>query len=349
MEANKISTLTQSDIIISTRIRLARNLTGYPFPCRLSETKAQEIAKKVYDALDRYSESFHCKFRDIDMSTVTSEQAISFMENHLISPEFVSTTKTENKKGRHLILSDDNSVAVMVNEEDHIRIQVITDGMNLYEAYSLADKYDTLISETLSYAYDEQLGFLTQCPTNLGTGMRASVMMHLPALTKTGSIPRISASLGKLGLVMRGFNGESSDSKGCLYQLSNQITLGLSEKNAIDNLNTMAKQIITREREAAKEIVKNNDICDQIYRSLGTLKYARLISSEEAMKCLSDVRMGATTGIIAEKLPSTDEFNRLLIDIQPATIIVNDKSKPDALRRDEIRAEILRNTFNLID
>ena len=205
-----------SDVVISTRIRFARNLRDYPFPCRLSNDKKVKIAAIVKDAvLDDHS-AISDRFRYIQMSELTQEEAVSLVERHLVSPEFIS-----DRQGRGLLLLDDESVSIMINEEDHIRIQVLKPDMELDAAYDLADKIDTLLDEQLNFAFNDKLGYLTQCPTNIGTGMRASLMMHLPALQESGSMGRIASSLSKLGLVIRGMYGEGTEPGGSIYLLSN--------------------------------------------------------------------------------------------------------------------------------
>ena len=195
-----------SDVVISTRIRFARNLRDYPFPCRLSEDSKRRVAATVRNAALGGSHAISGRFRYIQMSELTQEEAVSLVERHLVSPEFIS-----DRQGRGLLLLDDESVSIMINEEDHIRIQVIRPNMDLDGAYDLADKIDTLFDEQLNFAFNDKLGYLTQCPTNIGTGMRASLMLHLPALKESGAMGKISASLSKLGLVIRGMYGEGTD------------------------------------------------------------------------------------------------------------------------------------------
>ena len=220
-----------SNEVISTRVRLARNLKDYPFPCRLSEQGRKKVIEKVTSAIRDSNSSIASDFNLIKLDDLTEAQGVSLVERHLVSPEFISETE-----GRALLLSKDESMSIMINEEDHIRLQVITDGLSLEQAYDTADKLDTLLDENLEFAFDDKLGYLTQCPTNLGTGMRASVMLHLPALEKSRTIGRIAGNLSKLGLTIRGAYGEGSEPSGSLYQLSNQVTLGISEKAAIENL-----------------------------------------------------------------------------------------------------------------
>ena len=190
-----------SEAVVSTRVRLARNLKEYPFPIRLSADKAKEIVEKIDAALKESGIRFH----RIDLDSVSDTMKIALLERHLISPDFV-----RGDQGRAVFLSDDNAISIMVNEEDHIRLQVIKDGFEPDEAYAVADQLDNALSRKLNFAFHEKLGYLTQCPTNLGTGMRASVMLHLPALELTGAVHRIGANLSKLGLTIRGLYGESS-------------------------------------------------------------------------------------------------------------------------------------------
>ncbi len=324
-----------SDVVISTRIRFARNLREYPFPCRLSDEKKRKVASIVKEAVLEGHSAISHRFRYIQMSELTQEEAVSLVERHLVSPEFIS-----DRQGRGLLLLDDESVSIMINEEDHVRIQVINSGMKLDDAYDMADKIDTLLDEQLNFAFHEKLGYLTQCPTNIGTGMRASLMLHLPALMESGAMGKISASLSKLGLVIRGLYGEGSDPNGAIYQLSNQVTLGITEKEAIKNLRDIACQLVTQERNARQNLIGNINILDNIYRSFGILQYARLLSNHESMKLLSQVRFGVEAGLF-ENI-DFDTINRLFIEIQPATLMKNIGKKLTPAERDRIRAELVR-------
>lgn len=324
-----------SDVVISTRIRFARNLRDYPFPCRLSEEKKCRVAAIVKEAALKGNSEISDKFRYIQMSELTQEEAVSLVERHLVSPEFIS-----DRQGRGLLLLDDESVSIMINEEDHIRIQVIRPNMDLDGAYEIADKIDTLFDEQLNFAFNDKLGYLTQCPTNIGTGMRASLMLHLPALKESGAMSKISASLSKLGLVIRGMYGEGTDPKGSVYQLSNQVTLGISEKEAISNLRDIANQLIAQERSAREALSQNITVLDSIYRSFGILQYAKLLSNDECMKLLSNLRFGVEIGIL-ENI-DFDTINHLMIEVQPATLMKNIGKKLTPQERDQIRAEVVR-------
>ena len=193
----------ESNVVISTRVRLARNLKDFPFPCKLNAQGREKVIDKVKDAIKNSNSPIADDFSFIKMSELSPKQCVSLVEKRLVSPEFVS-----DPQGRALLLSKDESISIMINEEDHIRLQVITDGLSLEQAYDTADKLDTLLDENLEFAFSEKLGYLTQCPTNLGTGMRASVMLHLPALEKSKAINRIAGNLSKLGLTIRGAHGE---------------------------------------------------------------------------------------------------------------------------------------------
>ncbi len=327
-----------SDVVISTRIRFARNLKEYPFPCRLSEDKKRKVASIIKEAVLEGHSAISDRFKYIQMSELTQEEAVSLVERHLVSPEFIS-----GRQGRGLLLLNDESVSIMINEEDHVRIQVINRGMKLNETYELADKIDTLLDERLDFAFDEKLGYLTQCPTNIGTGMRASLMLHLPALQESGAMGKIAASLSKLGIVIRGLYGENTDPSGAIYQLSNQVTLGITEQEAIKNLHDIAMQLVAQERNTREQLSENINMLDSIYRSYGILSYAKLISNSECMKLLSNVRFGVEMGCFEIDF---DTLDRLFIEIQPATLMKNIGKKLTPAERDRIRSELVRTALN---
>jgi len=324
-----------SDVVISTRIRFARNLKEYPFPCRMNTEQKCRVAQIVKEAVLESSNALSKKFRYIQMSELTQEEAVSLVERHLVSPEFIS-----DREGRGLVLLDDETVSIMINEEDHIRIQVIKPNLDLEGAFDVADKIDTILDEKLNFAFNDKLGYLTQNPTNIGTGMRASLMLHLPALKETGAIGKTISYLGKLGLVLRGVYGDASTQKGAVYQLSNQVTLGISEREAINNLYDIAMQLISQERTARTAMAKNISVLDSIYRSFGILQYAKLLSNDECMKLLSNLRFGVELGLF-ENI-DYDTINHLMTEVQPATLMKNIGKKLTAQERDQIRAEVVR-------
>lgn len=326
-----LGTGAQSDVIISTRIRFARNIRGFPFPARLSvpeRLRLNGILEKAILDLKDYG------FKFIEMKTMSQLQAVSLAERHLVSPEFASSGD-----GRALILTEDESVSIMLCEEDHIRLQVMRAGLSLDDAYTLADTLDTAFGKRLDYAFDERIGFLTQYPTNLGTGMRASVMLHLPALSALGQIQKLGATVSKLGLAIGGSYGEFQKARGDLYQLSNQITLGISEKAAIENLKSIALQIAAQERSAREELCKSKETEDRIFRAYGLLKYARLLGVDEFMEYISLVRLGAVQNI----LPTPEGIiSKLMVDMQPATISISVERPLSDEGQSELRARLVR-------
>lgn len=324
-----------NDVVISTRIRLARNLKDFPFPCKLNSQGREKVIEKVRDAVKKSNSPIASDFSFIRMSELTSSQSVSLVEKRLVSPEFISDTD-----GRALLISKDECFSIMINEEDHIRLQVITKGLSLEQAYDTADKLDTLLDENLDFAFDEKLGYLTQCPTNLGTGMRASVMLHLPALEKSRAINRIAGNLSKLGLTIRGAHGEGTEPKGALYQLSNQVTLGISEKAAIENLKNITEQLIAQENQARERLCASIDIQDAISRSLGILRSALVISHDEALKLLSNVRLGIVSKQITDV--STETIDKLMLAVEPATLTVALNKNLSAHDRDIERAKLIR-------
>lgn len=325
----------QGDIVLSTRVRLARNLNDFPFPGSLDTQGKNKVNEVIKNAI--FSENDKLGLHYINMTDLSREQAISLAERHIISPEFASS-----REGRALLLNNDETISFMLCEEDHIRLQVIKSGLALMDSYVLADRIDSMLDKKLSYAFDEKLGYLTQCPTNLGTGMRASVMLHLPALRRSGQLSRLASTISKLGLILRGAYGEHSEPRGDIYQLSNQITLGITEQAAIENLLSITRQLVTQERAAAQKLCSSVEQEDKIYRALGVLQSARVLSSYECMDLLSLVRMGAARGIL--KIP-IEKINELTVKMQPATINAALGKVIDTSERDCARATMVREMF----
>ena len=323
------------DVVVSTRIRLARNLREYPFPIRMNEEQRRELADKIGNALEE--EKTGIRFRRIEVGKTSPELLASMVERHVASPEFVRIpggVLYQNTDDREELIS------IMVGEEDHIRLQVMRAGMALDEAYQVAERLDDELDGQFVYAFDEKLGFLTQCPTNLGTGLRASVMLHLPALEKTGTLARIENSITKLGLTIRGTFGEGSGVTGSLYQISNQITLGISEHDAIENLKAIVSQIVEQERRLRSQLAGTDSYEDQVHRALGTLQSARILSSEEFYKLISFVRMGISTGTIEGV--SLETVNSLIWSMGSAGLMEIDSANKDVATRDKSRAQIVR-------
>lgn len=284
-----------SDVVISTRIRLARNLNNYPFPIRMNIKTKNEVVDLVFDALKHTSDAALSHLRFCRLDEISRDELISLVDNRVISPEMISY----DIQGKAVVFDENYNISVMINEEDHIRIQTIREGEALKETYELADKIDNLLSEQLEIAFDEQLGYLTQCPTNLGTGMRCSLMLHLPALMETGEITRITSNLSKLGITVRGSHGEGSKVEGAYFQISNQISLGLSESEAIANLSALSAQIIEKERNCRKGLLNNISFEDKVFRALGALKFSRQLSYDEFIDKISYVRLAVAEGKIS--------------------------------------------------
>ena len=317
-----------SDVVLSTRIRLARNLKSYPFPARLDREEKKAVCSLITEALADE------KLIYTDMETLSASEAVSLAEKHLISAEFAS-----NGTGRSLLLSENEDVSLMLCEEDHIRIQIIEPGLSLEEAYRKADRLDTVIENKLTYAFDERIGYLTQCPTDLGTGMRASVLLHLPALSRKGVVRNLTTTVAKLGLTLRGSYGEDGEILGDIYQLSNQVTLGISEKAALQNLNSIAMQIVTQEKQARAALIKDEDFMDLIFRSYGILKSAYKLTSKELTNLISYVRLGAAEGLF--DIPA-EKLSALTTELQPATMNTQSQTPLTRSQRDIKRAEKVR-------
>ncbi|MBR6902970.1 MAG: protein arginine kinase [Clostridia bacterium] len=324
----------EGDIVVSTRIRLARNVGGYPFPASMSTEQKKEINSKIKNTIENSNFDIAKGLKYIDMSDVPENERFSMLERHIASREFVL-----NPDNKAIIISEDETVSIMIGEEDHIRIQVILPGLQLEKAYEIADKIDNMLSAGLDLAFDSTLGYLTECPTNLGTGLRASVMLHLPMSEKNGDILSLTQSVSKIGYTVRGMYGEGSNASGSLYQVSNQITLGISEKNAIDNLKIITEQVIKKERELQNRLnrIKTEDMC---MRALGTLKFARMLSSAELITLLSRVKLGINQGLIKGDINPI----KILIEGQPYMLMKTYGNMTDE-ERDICRAEMVRRTL----
>ncbi len=325
-----------ADTVISSRIRLARNINGYPFASKLDASGANEIIEKVSVPLE------HAGFRKINFSNLSPVMATSYVERHYVSPDFAT------KDSPHaLLLQETGGLAVMVCEEDHLRIQSILPGLALDEAYRNASRVEKRLDEEFDFAYSERLGYLTHCPTNLGTGMRASVMMFLPALTKGGYMNSLASQLSKIGLTVRGLFGEGSGSAGCMYQISNQITLGITEEESLKKLSDAITQITDSERKARKAISGESleRLTDEILRSEGILKYAYRMSSSEFIKRFSEVRFGIALGIVTDI--SYEQLGTLLVEAMPATLTLSSENTPkNEATRDRLRAQKIQSVLN---
>jgi protein arginine kinase len=311
--------------IIMSRVRLARNFKDYPFKIT-NPADAKEIVKKVNRALVK-TDTFNLYF----VSNLSSTKLEAMKERHLISQNLI-----ENDFSGAVLLSQDEQISIMIHEEDVLREQCFMRGLRLQEAYKRLSIVDDAIESSLDFAYSDQFGYLTACPTNVGTGLRASVMLHLPVTESSGEISRIADSVGKIGFIVRGMYGEGSKPIASMYQVSNQITLGISEKNALDNLKIITEQLIDKERGSREGLnrVKLEDTC---MRALGVLQNCRVLSSEEMMNLLSRIKLGISMGIIkTEAMPI-----KLLIEGQPY-MLMKKYGQLEPEERDIYRANRIR-------
>lgn len=321
-----------ADVVVSTRVRLARNLEDYPFGPRLNEASRAEIIEKVKSVFDGVNDYKFTDFSSLDEITRLAES-----NKHKVSPDFAA-----KKTKRGLIESDEKQIYIMLLEEDHIRLQSIKPGFDLEEAYRAVSEADAMIDSKLRVAYDEKLGYLTHCPTNLGTGMRASVMLFLPALTYAGGIRQLQDQLGKIGLTIRGMSGEGSGADGCLYQVSNQITLGTSEEQIITKLTKICENIVENERRL-REKLKNDEsgrFTDKVMRAYGTMLYATLVDSAELAKLYAAVRLGAALGMIEGLSPSV--LDKMLIHGMSGVLMSENEGVRTPSERDRARADMIR-------
>lgn len=331
-----------SDVVMSSRIRLARNFSNSPFPLIASEEKLNEILEFFTDNFRGKSFRDYENFEVVQMKDLQPIEKRVLVEKHLISPHLA-----EKSKHSASLISQNEQVSVMVNEEDHIRIQLYFPGFQLDKALEQASQLDDWLEEKIDYAFDEKRGYLTTCPTNVGTGMRASVMMHLPALSITQQINRMTPAINQLGLVVRGIYGEGSEAVGNIFQISNQITLGKSEQDIVEDLHSVVKQLIDQERRAREALLKRSGIQleDRIFRSYGVLKHSRVIESKEAAKCLSDLRLGIDLGFI-DHIPRSI-LNELMILTQPGFLQQYAKATLSPDERDIRRASLIRERLQL--
>ncbi|GAB6139199.1 protein arginine kinase [Halanaerobaculum tunisiense] len=324
----------ESDIVVSSRIRLARNLADTPFTAQASKEELDSIVNKVSD-LVKDNNQFDLKL--LSLATMPKNKRNMLVERHLISPE-----QAHNGQHKLVALSADETISLMVNEEDHIRLQVLLPGLELDDGWNIAEELDDYLEKNLDIAFDEQYGYLTACPTNVGTGLRASVMVHLPALSILDRVKNLIGAISKLGLAVRGLYGEGTDTIGNLYQISNQVTLGQSEDDIISNLLEVTQQIIDKEKNARKILLQEEEINlkDMVSRAYGTLKHAYSISIKEALDLISNVRLGVDLGILDDIDPTL--LTQLMIVIRPATL-QDITGAEEITDYDATRAELIRN------
>ena len=322
-----------SDVVISSRIRFARNIKGYSFPVIMSDKERKEIIDILEKSIDKK------KYKLLKMQDIDDVTKLSLMEKHIISKEFVG-----DELGA-IITNEDSSVVAMINEEDHLRIQAFSAGFNIDKCYEDLTCFTDSLGEKVEYIKNEKYGYITSCPTNVGSGMRVSVLLHLPALARVGLLNKLLDQAASIGVSVRGLYGENTSGDGYMYQISNQKTLGMSDENIISGIKAIITSIVEQERKA-REVLKNGNIQfeDEIFRAYGILKNSRLISQDEAVKLLSKVRLGVSIDMIKDV--SLQKIQEIMINILSNTLKLNEKQ--DLSRQEELvkRAKYIREELN---
>jgi len=333
----------EGDVVVSSRVRLARNLRSYNFSPKLTDADARVMVNHLIEKIA----PLDCMagYNQYDFKELDDCQKQAMKERHVISNYLLGQNTAAG------FVSPDEDISVMLNEEDHIRIQGFGSGMCLKNVYEKVNKLDDSLGEALTYAYDHKYGYLTTCPSSVGTGMRVTYMLHLPALSISNRIGGIAAEVGRFGMMLRiAYWDNNSNGYGDIYKLTNQVTLGLTEQEAMDNLNHIANQIIAQERSLRKQYVLNRrvDTLDSVYRSYGLLRYARKLSLKDGMILLSQIRMGLAEELV--QIEAAEEFSvyQLMIGIQPANLMLmhNEKLSLEAL--EECRAQFIRDNLPII-
>jgi protein arginine kinase len=333
----------QSDIVISSRIRLARNLADFPFIARATDSDRDEIGRILRERVEK----LHVAGRFAGQLIYVDVRALEEVDRKfLVERQLISREHAEAEGARGVVIDPREQVSVMINEEDHLRLQVMKSGLDLFAAWEQINELDDLIEARVTYAYNDRFGYLTACPTNVGTGIRVSVMLHLPALVITRQIDKVFRSLQKISLAVRGLYGEGSQATGDFYQISNQVTLGLSEDELIKKVADVVPVLIDYERQARDFLIRESQetLHDRVSRAYGILRTAQTISSEETMHLLSSVRMGVNLGLISDlEIPTV---NQLFIHTQPAHLQKLAGMELDTSDRNIERAAYLRRHLN---
>jgi len=327
-------------IVISSRVRLARNLRNRAFPGWAKKAERSSILDLIRPRVEELSEMQDSFSEGLQDLSALEKQVL--VERHLISREHAA-----KGVGSAVVMNRRQTLSIMINEEDHLRMQSIRSGLQLKQAFKLVDKIDSALENKLEFAYDQHLGYLTACPTNVGTGMRASAMLHLPGLVLSELINQVIQAVSKIGLAVRGLYGEGTEAMGNLFQISNQITLGEKEDEIINRLSKVIETIIEKEHDARQVLLqkKSNTLSDQIGRAYGVLTYAHAMASKEALNLLSIIKLGVDLGTFPEnrRLP----IDELFIDTQPAHLQKTSQQKLNAEERDHLRAQIIRERLKL--
>jgi protein arginine kinase len=341
---------TNSSIVLSSRVRFARNLAGFAFPNKATISELNEILEIVGIAIKKEQtmvQSFS-QTNYLPIEQITTLQAEFLLERHLISPDFLhrmrikKDSKPENSSGRGVFINRDETISIMVNEEDHLRIQVLSPECNFANGFKKLDEFDNNLESNLRFAYSQQYGYLTACPSNVGTGLRASILIHLPGLVLTKEIEKILRAIWQIGYAVRGLYGEGTETRGHFFQISNTVCLGQSEQEILEGIEKVTSNLISYEEKARTYLINNTktEIEDKIFRAHGVLNSARLISNEEAFNFLATVRLGVAMNIISDVSIAT--LNKIMLLIRPANLQMFYNQEMPPHERDEKRAALIR-------
>lgn len=327
-----------SDIVLSSRIRLARNLETFPFPNRAKDEELDDINNIIIEKIKNINL--------LDDSSIYRMNELPHIDRQILVERHIMSHEMTKKEHSMVIVNDEEDISILVNEEDHLRFQVMASGLQLKNCWKTIDNVEDSFEKELKFAFSSEFGYLTSCPTNVGTGMRASVLVHLPALVITKHINQVLKGLDNIGMAIRGYYGEGTDAIGNFYQISNQITLGKIEEEIVDNIDKIILQIIDNEIKAREILHKDlkTTLEDQIYRAYGILKNARIISSNEATELLSTLKLGVDLNLCSDIEKSM--INELLIFTQPFHLQKRKKSTMEPKERDIARASIIRSRLN---
>ncbi len=333
----------KNQIVVASRARLARNLSKYPFSLKLDDVQAEQMIADVREKFFQQMNDISEYYSFGDLSRMDKAKVFSLAECYMITP-----TLAEKKQSTAVILSEDGSESIMLNEDDHIRMQTLFMGDNLDKALTEADRLDDVLSERIEYAYNHKYGYITSCPTAMGTGLRATYILHLPFLEQKNIIKPLAEELNRLGFSLQGLCGHK-ESYGCIYQLSNQKTLGVSEKEIISSLKAMMRQIYDHERRVREHGISKDHglIEDKVYKSYGILKYGKMFSTSEALEHLSNLRMGLCEGIITSKSEVPDIWS-MMLQVQPYTLMTMRGSRMNVEECNQYRAQYIHENLSHI-
>ena len=332
-------TAKESDVVLSCRGRLARNITSIPFPAQADETMLKKVLEKIKATLPDLCETMGQNFTWFDLADISEVDRLVLVERHVISP-----LQAAQPLYRAVIINNDNSISIMVNEEDHLRIQVMLPGLNLGKALEIADKIDDVFEKHVDYAFNETLGYLTACPTNIGTGLRVTAMLHMPGLVLNQQVENMARAAAQVGLIVRGMYGEGSEIVGDIFQVSNQLAMGYSEMELAESMTAMLRQIAEQERTTRQLLFEKKRISmeDMIWRAYGTLSFARVLDNVEAMGLYSKLLLGIDLNIISL---DKDVLYSLMIETRPNHVIRILSEMDNKITKEELRALIVRNKF----